>query len=925
MNLPGPRFVLAAIALASPAVALAAAGAAPSFVEPVKLETVTVTGSNLKGIELERALPVTRIDADQIELTGALSTGDVLQTLPQVEGSIGAIGPTAGGPNDAGGDSASVNLRGLGDGNTLTLLNGRRLSVYGIAPNTPPVVFVNVNQIPLAAVDRVEVLRDGASAIYGSEATGGVVNFILKPDYEGAEARVRHGAARGGYDEFGGSFAFGRKLAGGRSHLSLLLSYYRRDGLDARNRWFSADSDKTALVGAPFNTNVNFNGRSSSSPYGRFSRINSYAATGAIANSTSFFVQPSVTGSGVEVVAGTGPTASENPQTTRKLIGDVKRYNTLATFDRTLTPKIDLFGEGAFYWASSYTTTGEIPISGSTGLTGTDNVIVPASNYYNPYGTRLNPGAPRDVLIRNYRPVEIGPRTFHVDIDSFRLLGGLRGRIGDTWTWETGALHAESLTKDFQGNLISQSRFLTSLAGNTPDAFNVFGGPDANRAATLDQVRITDWTRGTGELTLLDAKATGDLADFRGGPIKLAVGGEFRHEQLRERNGPFGLADDVIAISGQIDVTARREVHAGYAELAVPVVGESDALPLVRALELSVAGRAEDFGRFHAARPKFGAALLSRLWLKLRGSYGEGFRAPTVSQLFQPVRSRRNAITDTVRAGQEDAPSGVSKLVLTGGNPDLQPEDSRSWNGGVVLDVPALQGLTLTFDAWGITQVDRIDSPSPQDEVNQDAAAWRNGQGSNPNVVRAARTAADLAAGLPGPIISIDGAYQNLGKREVQGYDFGADYRFNSPGAGRVSFHGEASRYLVLRDTDANGAVTPLIRQNQRPRWRAATGVSWARSAWSAGAFMRYVGDYDGDASLTTSGVVYKIDSWTVFNAYVGYRFSHGLLKGGSLRVGANNLFDRDPPFDPATSDGYDPANANAWGRLVYTEVRWKW
>ncbi|MBI5382698.1 MAG: TonB-dependent receptor [Opitutae bacterium] len=907
--------------------------AAPKNDEVVSLAAFTVTGTNLKRLEQEKSLPVTRLDTEQIDLSGALSVSDFLRTLAPIESSVGNIGATATGPNDAGGDAASVNLRGLGDGNTLVLLNGRRLSTYGIAPNTPPVAFVNINQIPTGAVERLEILRDGASAIYGSDATGGVVNIILKKNYEGVDLRTRYGAASGGYDELTASVATGRVFNAGRTTLNLIATYYERDGLDASDRVYAADPDKRSLVGAPFNANSAFNGRSSSGPYGRFSRVNTYNADGTVSSSTSFFMQPAASGTGVDLVSGTGPASSYNSQIGKQLIADVRRYNLHANLSHRLAPRIELIAEGSFYYARSHNQSGATPLSGNTTLTGTDNVIVPASNYYNPYGQRLNPAAPRDVLIRNYRTEELGPRIFDVDIDSYRLLAALQGRLGETWTWETGALFMESLTKDYQGNLISQSRLNAQLALNTPEAFNVFGGPNVNPRAVLDKVRITDWTRGTGELALFDAKISGDLFPCWGGPVAMAAGIEHREEKLKERNGPFGLADDIIAISGQIDVTAQRDVQAGYAEVSVPVIGKNNRFDFVQAFDLTVAGRYEDFGGFSATKPKFSVALTTLPWLLLRASSGEGFRAPSISQLFQPARGRRNAgFIDTARQytvgsttiTPEDATSGVSKLLITGGNPRLQPENSRSWNIGTVIEPPALKGFSVGVDYWGIKQDGRIDSPTAADELAKDARLWRASRGANPNVVRAPQTQSDRDNNIPGVLISINGTYQNLARREVQGFDLFADYAWRTSAWGRFQVRADASRYLKFRDTDTNGVVTELIRQSGRPRWRSNASLLWRQSAWSAGLLARYVGDYESDPSLDTAGAPFIVRSWTTFNAYVGYQCTRGWLRGTTVRVGANNVFDRDPPLSPGVSDGYDSGNANAIGRLVYVELRRK-
>lgn len=918
----------------------AAPVASPKNSEIVQIEAFTVTGSNLKRSDGENSLPVTRVDSDEIALIGAQSVADILQAVPQVEASVGNIGAAATGPNDAGGDTASVNLRGLGDGNTLVLLNSRRLSVNGIAPNTPPVVFVNVNQIPAGAIERIEILRDGASAVYGSDATGGVINFLLKKNYAGTEVRARYGAANGGYDESTATVAAGRAFNAGRTQLNFFASFYRRDALSAFDRRYAADADKRPLVAEPFASNASVNGRNSSGPYGRFSRINAYNADGTVASATTFFMQaPTGGGAGADFVTGAGPTATYNSQIDKQLLADVRRTNVFATATQALTPKIELLGELSYYYAQSHNQASASPISGNNTLTGSDNVIVPASNYYNPFGTRLNPSAPRDVLIRNYRPVELGPRTFDVDLDSYRVLLSLQGRASDSWTWETGALYMESLTKDFQGGLISQSKFNAQLALSTSDAFNVFGGPNVNAPAVVDRVRIVDWTRGTGALTLFDAKATGNVFEIWGGPIGVAAGAEYRNEELRERNGPYGLADDVIAISGQIDVTARRDVYAGYAEVSFPFVGSKNRRDYLNRFEIDVAARYENFGKFSATKPKLAAQLTTFPGWLFRASSGEGFRAPSVAQLFQPARTLRfTQLLDAARqypsggviVTPEDAATSFSKRVSNGGNPALQPENSRSWNLGTVIEPRMLKNFSVGVDYWGIRQDDRIDIADPQGELDKDNRAWRASQGANPNVQRTPRTADDIAKGIPGALFSINGVYQNLGRRDVQGYDLFAEYAWHSAEIGRLRLRAEASCYLKFRDTDINGVATERIRQTGNPRWRETASLLWSKSAWNAGLFARYVGDYESSSTLVSAGRPFVVASWTTLNVNVGYRFVRGVLRDSTVVVGANNLFDRDPPLNPSPAvfppigDGYDPGYANPLGRLVYLELRKK-
>ncbi|HET7536985.1 MAG TPA: TonB-dependent receptor plug domain-containing protein, partial [Candidatus Didemnitutus sp.] len=453
--------------------------------DTVRLETFTVTGSNIKGVDTEKTLPVTVITADEIRAAGFGTTAELVEAMPF--SSNASINETATGPNDARGDVSTINLRGLGAGRTLVLLNGRRLAAYGVTPGTPPVQFVNVNAIPLGAIQQVEVLRDGASAIYGSDAIGGVVNTILKQDYTGFQLDARYAWGDPAPTERTVSLAGGRQFNDGKSSVSLNFNFYDRTGLMARDRAYAADADKRPLVPAPFNTSSSFNGRNSSSPYGRFTAVTDTGAAvsvpGVTATNGQFYYDPAT---GVRT-AGAGPTGFYNSQTATQILPDITRYNVFATFDHHFTSQLALFSELSYYDSHSYGQFDSSPVSATT-----DGVIVPKTNYYNPVGTRFygpgtaNPaGTPRNVSIRNYRLTEIGPRSYDTDSDSYRLLAGLRGNVnGTTWTWESAAMYMRGHTHQVNHGYISQSKFQDSLALSTPDAYNPFGGPGANYAPT---------------------------------------------------------------------------------------------------------------------------------------------------------------------------------------------------------------------------------------------------------------------------------------------------------------------------------------------------------------------------------------------------------------------------------------------------------
>lgn len=933
MNIRFRLAPLAALAVSAAAFAQTAPapGASAASADSVTtLDAVAVTGTQIRGIDTEKVLPVSVFSAQDLAVTGITTMAEFVEALPY---SIGAnINEATTGPNDARGDVTTVNLRNLGAGRSLVLLNGRRLSAYGVTPGTPPVQFVNLSAIPFGAIQQVEVLRDGASAIYGSDAIGGVMNTILRKRYEGFEANARYSGGSSAPDEYSFDLAGGRTFNGGRSSLSLFAGYYHRDLLMASERAYAANADKRPLVPAPFNTSATYNRLNSSSPYGRFTAVNDAGTAVAVAGVTAtsgsalgqFYYDPTTGARG----AGAGPTLFYNSQAGTQLLPELRRYNIFGTFDHELSSTLSLFGELSYYDSHAYGMIDATPVS-----FGTDGIVIPKTNYYNPVGTRfLGPGTadpagtPRNVVIRNYRLNEIGPRSYDTYSDSYRLLAGLRGKLpASSWSWESAALYMRGTTQQVNHGYVSQSRFLQQLALSTPDAYNPFNPTATNPESVWRNFAIDIWDRGVGALTSFDGKVSGELFQLPTGAVSLAVGGEFRRESMKQTNDPFGLADDVVAQSEQLNVSARRDVYAASAEALIPLAQPENNIPLVRSLELRLAGRHEDYDRFSATKPGAGLSWRPSTWLMLRSSYNEGFRAPAIVELFTPAIGRRSeGFIDPARPGQPDAVSTVSKRVVTGGNRDLRPEESESYNYGVVVDVPFVSGLTLGADVYRIRQFNQIDNSSAENELALDARLWAADGGSNPRVIRAAPTASDLAAGIPGVLVEVLSTYQNLSLREVEGVDFSANYRTPSWEMGRFNLNAAYAYTTSIRSIDAAGNVSDLLRANGNPRVKATASLGWTRGSWSAAVSQRYTGDYMGLTTITVAGVPWRVDSYQVTNAQVGYTFRTGALKDVRLRVGVNNVFDRDPPLYPSSSGGYDSFYADPRGRAPYVDVSYK-
>jgi outer membrane receptor protein involved in Fe transport len=911
-----------------------------------ELDAVIVTGTYLRRTDAETVLPVTTLGQTEIELSGVNTTSELLAQLPQSAEFDNA--ETATGPNDARGDAASVNLRGLGSGNTLVLLNGRRIAPHPISAGAVPRLSSNINQIPLGAVQSIEVLRDGASALYGSDAVAGVINTRLKRDYQGFETTLRYGdVTDGSLGEVSASVLGGVTFNGGRSNWMGFASLYDRGSLTGTERDLTADLRERAG-----STSTSWRNTSISSPWGQFT-------TGTANADGSFTPAPTPGGNSNGQFhtepdgGGVVPVPGGLPEELRYdfapdyvLIPETRRLQLFSSFNHEFSDTLNAFVDAFYYRADSTMANATAPISANS-----DNDIhVPASNYYNPYGTRFygpgtaNPGiAPSDVLIRNYRPLDVGLRTADVESTSYQVVGGLRGLLG-TWDWEIGAAWGEGRTTDVGGNMISESRLRERLALDTPDAFNVFGGPFANPQSVVDAVRVDTWRRGEAGLGLVDAKATGPLFSLPGGEVLAAFGVEYRYEDFSDRRDALSNGDDIIAQSVSSDADGSRNVRSAFVEFSVPLFGEGNAVPGLRRLELSLAGRAEHYSDFGTAtKPKFGLAWSPVEWLMVRASYNEGFRAPTLAQVFVGEIIRRNTgEPDPYRADVTGTAADLgieSRQVIRGGNPDLGPEEAEAKNFGIVLDVPFLRGLSFTADYFEIEQSDVIDTFGEADQLALDFLLRSSGQGGNPNVVRLPVTDADQAAfdaynaanpgdqrQAAGAIDFIRDTFINISSRKVAGVDLGMRWRMPEYDWGRLTLRAEMSRlnrFEQRRDDDS--PELSQIGVNGLPRTRGVASAHWRRNALEAGVQANYVSSFqDTSAPENPDGSDYTVGSWTTYNAFVGYRFSEGFLDGTYLRVGANNLLDRDPPL--ADDDrGFNEAVHDPRGRFVYFELRKTW
>ena len=823
-----------------------------------QVDEIVVVGSQIRGAKVTAALPVTVVGEEEILAAAATSGDDLFRSIPQMGDVTFNSSYLPATSNSARGDTGSVNLRSLGIGNTLVLLNGRRVVGHPTSQaneHLVPVLTYNTNAIPVSGLKRLEVLRDGAAAIYGADAVAGVVNTVLRDDMNDWTVTSQYGGAEGtGLREFNFSLYGGQDIQEGRGNVSLFFNYDHRDELNTLDQDYTASNDiRHLFAGTGFEGDTTLNGTSNLAPWGRFT----VRGTGVIngANYTAFTVVPH-TQAGCRTVIGDGlclrNTATlpanlnaDTPAMGLTVMPEVDRFNLFLTGRYQINDAVEAFGELGAYYAKSQAW--QEPINTASAV----NFIIPGSNYYNPFDN--NP----DIALTGYRFSDMGPISVAVTNEQFRALGGLRGEWSG-WDWETALMWSEASAKDVSDN-ISATRLQEWAAKTTPDAYNFFNGGtldnpqvgDATRSnqAALDAIRVDMVRRTKTELGLWDFKISRpDVYQLPAGPVGVAAGIEFRTEtQLDDRDDRIdgtirytnllgATSSDLINSSENPDTYGERDVFSAYVEVAAPLVSPEMGVPLVHNLEIQVAGRFEEYSDFGSvAKPKFAAAWDIVDGFRLRGSWAQGFRAPNLEQMNATIITRSNQTVDwsycealvrqnALSGGLANCGAGMASFVdpafandfnqnharkstpeRRSGNPNLEPEESETLSFGFVVQprfIPAEFGdFTITADWWQVEQTGMVGLFRGQNAVTLDYLLRKNGS-SNPNVIRAQATAADerifAGTGLEaaGEILHIVDAYTNQQPQTVEGLDLGLMWRLRGTDYGDFSVNLNVSHLL---------------------------------------------------------------------------------------------------------------------------------
>lgn len=841
-----------------------------------RLEPVEVTGTRLRRIDTETPSPVQILSREAIERSSAVSVGDVLQSLPanntgtfnehDVLGSTGA---------------SAVSLRGLGPQSTLVLVNGRRVAPFGFTAFSQ-YSFVDVHQIPLAVVERIEVLLDGASAIYGSDAIAGVVNVILRREMRGVEATASLGrSTHGDADLRQLSFAVGRGTLGADGYnVFAAYSHADRDGVKASARDITRSADLRRFGLADF--------RSAFAYPGNLYRSNNVTFLQPLAPCVPL-VEPGAAGNGRCIYDHTQfrDLATESRRDALLLAGTASLgANGFEAFGDATLGRTAFRQQGTSFASSTYFNNGTLP----------DPFIrLPVGHPQNPYGF--------EVALRT-RFADV-PQFVEPTSDTLRTVLGLRHADLAGWSIETALLRSASRTRIVTTGLVDDSVLSDELLdanGRARIDFR-FGDPAANDPALMARLYPTLADIGRTRSDALDVRASREFGRLPGGGIGLAVGGEVRRERYQTVPDPRVAAGDVSVISS-FSADGRRSVSAAYAEIA---------LPATPTLELSLAGRVDRYSDFgSSANPKLGIKWKPHAALALRTTYATAFRAPALTETAQTpnrsfVRVRDPRTCPIPDPGNLNCERSV--VAILGAGPELQPERARSVTAGVVVE-PA-PGVSIAVDAFRIRRRDQIASLDPEYLLAN--------EGSFPGLVMR-RT--------DGTLQQLNLAYTNLGSTTVEGIDLDAKAWRTVDGIGRLGAEATLERlphYRVAATRDA--PVLDYAGTYTQPKLRARLGLHVERGPWRLGLAVHHTGGYlraftpndlscAYDANGTNRPELCRVAAWRTTDLSVGYRG----LRDVELGLLVANLADKAPPFDERMATrftAYQPVFHDATGRFV--------
>jgi iron complex outermembrane recepter protein len=874
-----------------------------------KVEVISVTGSRISRRGETEGSPIQTLSKADMDVQGALSLGAVLQELPSVGGSLndnGSAGTSHG--------TASVNLRNLGENRSLILVNGNRW-VNG-AGSRGFRDFVDLNTIPYAIVSNVEVLQDGATAIYGADAIAGVVNIQTLKNYNGAKVTAYVGQTSESDRETVNLDALvGTDI--GEHNLMFSASYSKQKPVMTQDRELTA---------------VPLNGLSLGSAEGLFRESNLQSVMGFPIPSQGITREPGADGSKVANWRAANNNDRFNRYHDNYVVGPSEKFS--------------LFGQGVFQL-------GDVGVSSDTVLriealhnerssdqqfsaaipivNGTRGFVIVNDPRVNPFGVEFSG---KDFVATNFF-VDNGLRRNEQEVKTDRLGVGIEGFLPGDWMWDAFASWAQNKGSFTSNNQLHLDKLALGLracgsTGISSDISDLQAGcvpVNLFNPLTPDMVNYINFTgHDTNQTEQLHGRfnLTNAIASLPAGDLLMAAGAEYRKEQGTDTPDRVINATprvnnyQVTSSSPRTGTIGEYDLYEAYAEFNIPLL---NAVPLADYLELNVASRYSDYSTFGSTtNNKAGLIYRPLADLMLRATWAEGFRAPSLLELYEGERESFSPVIDPCSAnkalpGCSGVPAGYvqdeSNVPITiGGNLQLTPETSVNRSAGMVYTPAQLDNFSLTIDWYNIRIDNTISTFGTQNLL--DLCAFT---GRNCNVI-SRDSSGRISNMIDGPV--------NLNRTEVSGVDTVARYRLNSD-IGRWDFSVSVSKLNEMLEVSTLSDGTTLSKdkagtagvRESYPEWRGSVSAQWRHEAWSAAYNLRYI----GDSTETFANSPRHIGSVAYHGTSVGYTFEPGL----ALRLGVNNLFDKQPPVSLVNVNiNFDQQTYNAVGRFYYLQLSYE-
>jgi iron complex outermembrane recepter protein len=847
-----------------------------------EVSEVVVTGSRIRGVAPVGA-PVIALGRDNLAISAATTVADFLKEVPQVVGiGVDETRFATSGINASNVSRATaINLRGLSPAATLTLLDGHRVTPSGTSG-----AFVDSSAIPAVAVQRLEIVADGASALYGSDAVAGVVNMILRKDFVGAETSLRNSSADG-YSRLQASQLFGHDWGSGNAMVA--YEYMTNDALSSSERSFFRQ-DQRAQGGNDFRAQ-------SCNP-------------GTVRIGTNTYAIP-------QLPPNTAPTAASLVRGTFNLcdnsLADIipkqSRHSAVVYLNQEINDRASVSFEA--FWSKKDLL---VTYAGQGSASTTTVLNVPATNAYfaRPAGTTGNVQVDYNFLSQY--------GALSADGESETYSGVLEGvlKLGGDWRANLGVVWGQNYDYTFSRAVDPAALSRALASGNQATALNPWGL--GTPQAVVNEILSGQFSPdGRNTMSGSTLRADGPLFEISGGMVRMAVGAEWHDYSLK----PGVTRGTITAPVRTFDPPGPRTVKSGYVELYVPLVGVNNARPGLQRLDLSIAGRLDEYSDFgRTTNPKIGLTWTPLNSLTVKGSYGTSFRAPSLSDLKAPGEATQVSTQPDPRSV-----TGTSRgLNIRAGNADLGPETSRTWTVGLDWHPESLPDLRTDLTYFNISYDNQI--ASIQGNALQQEALYVDVITRNPTQAQVAATIArwPLNGVLPIPVEFItDGRPQNRGKTTAGGFDLQASYGWTLPDASRLRVS-VSGTYYTRFDTQQTPTAPTLGRIsviNFPVEYRARTSLSWTRGGFNSNLWFNFQDSYL-DNSVTPNRTV---SAFNTVDLALGYAFSEDFgkwLEGVSVNVNTTNLLDEDPPFVNVTA-GYDPQQASPFGRFIAAGITKTW